>query len=200
VWHTENRYAGRSDIDLSPKGEAQARHLSVWAAAAKLSAVWSSPLTRARQTAQPAAIAAGLKLAIDERLVELDFGCGEGKTFAEMQAAFPAGLELFLSDPVAHFLPGGENPVLASERGMTALTAIAAALPEEGRALIVGHTTLIRLLLCRMLGLSLSHYRSTFPRLANATGTELGFQADAISLLSYNAPLVTLARELTDHA
>jgi len=83
---------------------------------------------------------------------------------------------------------------------MTALTAIAAALPEEGRALIVGHNTLIRLLLCRMLGLSLSLYRSTFPRLANATGTELGFQADAISLLSYNAPLITLGKELTDHA
>ena len=60
VWHAENRYAGVSDVALTPRGEEQAARLARWARTAGLVAVWSSPLSRARRTAQGCAGAADL--------------------------------------------------------------------------------------------------------------------------------------------
>lgn len=200
IWHAENRYAGRSDIELTPVGEAQAQQLAAWAAHADLNAVWSSPLLRAQCTAQAAADAAALSLQMDQRLIEIDFGRGEGLTSAEMHALFPAERAAFERDPVQHHLPGGEDPKVAAIRGMAALEDIAAALPAKGCALVVAHSTLLRLLLCRSLGLSLSRYRSVFPRLSNVTGTELAFRNGHISLLNFNTPLLPWERELSSHA
>lgn len=196
VWHAENRYAGRTDIALTPLGESQAQQLALWAASANLNSVWSSSLIRAKQTATAAAIAANLPLQIDPRLVELDFGRGEGLTSAEMKLQFPRERAAFEQDPATNFLPGGEDPMQATDRGMSALASIADSLPEGGRALVVAHNTLLRLLVCRTLGLPLSRYRATFPELDNVTGTELGFSHGHVSLLSFNAPLYPLEKRV----
>ena len=191
VWHAQNRYAGRSDIALTPKGLQQAEQLAAWACGANLAAVWSSPLLRARLTAQPVVAALGLPLRVDERLIELDFGRGEGLTDAEMKEQFPKERAAFMRDPVAHHLPGGEDPVLATERGMTALYQIAAVSPY-GRSLVVMHNTLIRLILCSLLGIPLARYRAVFPQLANGTLTEIDLSQQPggdSALLSFNAPL-----------
>jgi broad specificity phosphatase PhoE len=190
TWHGENRYAGHSDIPLSSDGFAQATQLALWASTARLHAIWSSPLLRARDTAQPAAASTGLPLSIDDRLIELDFGRGEGMTAAEMKAEFPVEREAFLRDPVAHHLPGGEDPHRAADRAAAALRDIVAILPENARALVVGHNTLLRLLLCRLLDIPLARYRSTFPELNNVSRTELGFGSGRTALLSFNAPLI----------
>jgi len=188
VWHAENRYAGRSDIALTDKGRAQAQRLAEWARTANLSAIWASTLSRARLTAEPAAEATGLPLQTDARLVELDFGQGEGMTDAEMHATFPEERAAFLRDPAAHPLPGGEDPATAAERCVTALHSIADA-NKDGRVLVVAHNTLLRLVLCRLLGIPVGHYRTVFPYLANGTITEIGITGESVSLLSFNAPL-----------
>lgn len=188
VWHAENRYAGRTDIALTPKGVAQAQRLAEWARTADLTAVWSSTLSRARMTAEPSAVITGLPLQTDARLVELDFGRGEGLTDAEMEAQFPAERAAFKLDPSNHHLPGGEHPEEAAERGLAALQQIAAQNPE-GRILVVAHNTLIRILLCSLLGLPLSRYRTVFPKLANGTLTEIEFSPKGVALLSFNRPL-----------
>ena len=130
VWHEENRYAGRSDIALSPRGLEQAGMLAGWAGEAGLGAVWSSPLVRARETAAGAALAAGVPLELEPGLVEIDFGVAEGLTAAEMAASFPEERAAFVRDPVAHPLPGAEAPEGAARRGLAAIAAIA----ERGRA------------------------------------------------------------------
>lgn len=191
VWHGENRYAGSTDVSLTPKGMRQAEELAMWARHAGISAVWSSTLSRARMTAKPAADALNFPLQVDERLVELDFGQGEGLTDAEMEAQFPNERAAFKRDPVVHHLPGGEDPVLAAQRATAALADFAAASPG-GRILVVAHNTLIRLLLCKVLEIPLSRYRTVFPQLTNGTLTELSLSASpplSAALLSFNAPL-----------
>jgi broad specificity phosphatase PhoE len=188
VWHADNRYAGRTDVALTDKGVAQAARLARWAVGAQLNAVWASPLSRAQLTARPAAEAVGLPLQTDARLIEVDFGRGEGMTDAEMKAAFPDERAAFLRDPAANPLPGSENAATAAERGAAALYAIAEA-SAGGRALVVAHNTLLRLVLCRLLSIPLGRYRTTFPQLANGTATEIGITAAGMSLLSFNAPL-----------
>jgi broad specificity phosphatase PhoE len=189
VWHAENRYAGVSDIALTPRGHAQAAQLAEWAAGARLAAVRASTLSRAVITAEAAAAKAGLPLHTDARLRELDFGDGEGLTSAEMKARFPEARAAFEADPAENPLPGGEDPHAAADRFVEALTDIAQAHPG-GRVLVVAHTTAIRLVLCRLIGVPLGEYRRLFPRLDNCALTELRLRGtERAALLQYNSPI-----------
>jgi len=187
VWHAENRYAGVSDVALTPRGEEQAGQLAAWARNAGLAAVWSSPLSRARRTAEACAV--DVPLEVDARLRELDFGEGEGLTSAEMTQRFPEARAAFLDDPAAHPLPGGEDPVAAANRFTECLQEIAADLPD-GRVLVVAHSSAIRLALCRLIGVPLSEYRRLFPRLRNCALTEVRLRDGRVALLQFNTPPV----------
>ncbi|CAA9384022.1 MAG: Alpha-ribazole-5'-phosphate phosphatase [uncultured Nocardioides sp.] len=193
VWHSENRYAGSSDIELTAHGRRQAELLAEWAASAGLCAVWSSPLDRARQTAAPCATSAHLPHTVDERLRELDFGAAEGMTAPDMEQALPEALHAFREDPVAHHLPGGEDPLAAAQRFSACLEAVCAEHPD-GRVLVVAHTTVIRLALCELMGLPLSNYRRIFPSIRNCALTEIQCRDEDVSLLQFNAPLPALSR------
>lgn len=189
IWHAENRYAGSSDIALTGRGREQAERLANWAEQAHLDALWVSPLRRARDTAAPVARATGLSARVDERLAELDFGQAEGLTRAEMNQRFPGAREAFEDDPVGHPLPGGEDPHRALARAIACLTDIVHAHPD-GRVLVIGHVTLKRLLLCRMLGIPLRQYRNRFPAVRNCAITTVRWDGTGLAaLLEYNAPI-----------
>jgi broad specificity phosphatase PhoE len=185
VWHAENRYAGISDVALTDQGRDQAVRLGRWAAAERLAAVWSSPLSRARATAAPAAAALGLSITVDADLTELSFGTAEGRTRAEMP---PEEVARFLADPVSGAFPGSENPRKAAARGAAALHRIAQRHPGE-RVLVVAHNTLLRLTLCELLGIPLERYRQVFPQLLNAARTELRLSGAGAGLLACNVPV-----------
>jgi len=190
IWHEENRYAGLSDIALTAKGASQADQLAHWALTAGITAVWTSTLSRARATALPVAKALALPLHTDERLIELDFGQGEGLTSTEMSQNIPEAYAAFRVDPVLNFLPGGENPAHAAERAAATLYAIAKSADADGCSLVVAHSTLFRLALCKMLGIPLSQYRTVFPRFDNCSLTEIEIAPGGIvSLLFFNVPL-----------
>ena len=105
----QRRYSGRGDLPLTELGERQAA-----AAAARLSriegvaAVVSSPLLRARQTAQPVADALDVPLSVHEGLVETDFGAWEGLTFAEARERDPQLHVRWITD-TSVAPPGGES-------------------------------------------------------------------------------------------
>lgn len=187
VWHAENRYAGSTDIQLTATGMRQAALLAEWAASAGLNAVWASPLRRARLTAEPSAAAAGLGLTIDARLREIDFGMAEGLTSAEMAQQFPAALRAFRTDPVTAHLPGGEDPVAATRRFIAALHDISGG-QHSSRVLVVAHSTVIRLALCRLLGIPLQEYRRLFPALGPCARTEIVMSGGHVALLQLNVP------------
>lgn len=187
-WHAENRYAGITDIPLTPRGVEQARQLAGWARAARLAAVWTSDLTRAQLTASPCAEAIGSRPQVDERLRELDFGQAEGLTTTEMRGRFPDALTAFHTDPVTDHLPGGENPADAAHRFTSCLYDIAEQHPGD-RVLVVAHTTAIRLALCRLLGLPLRDYRRLFPSIRNCGLTEIRLENREVALLEFNTPV-----------
>ena len=192
VWHDENRYAGgSSDIDLTEDGVAQSKRLAEWAAAQAFQALVCSPVRRAMETATPVAEATGLDLQVVEDLREVDFGVAEGRTAHELWGLDPAMLDRFRADPVAHPFPGAEAPELAADRAAAALRTVAAACPG-GSVLVVAHNTVLRLAMCRLLGLPVAQYRQLFPRLDNAAITELAvpFREDLpVSLLTLNVHL-----------
>jgi probable phosphoglycerate mutase len=187
VWHGENRYAGISDVPLTDTGYAQAEALGRWVAAHPVTAVWTSPVSRAVVTAEPACRALGLTPAREPDLRECDFGVVEGRTLAEFAAENPDAAEAFRADPVAHPFPGAEDPRAAAERGAAALRRIAAA-HEGERVLVVAHNTLLRLVLCRLLSIPLGEYRRVLPQLRNAAVTELRMNLNQVGLISLNVP------------
>jgi len=190
VWHAENRYAGSSDVALDPNGYAQAERLAAWASEAKLAAIWCSPLTRARETAAPAARATGLVPNVDERLREIDFGQIEGKTMAEAQQLFPEEIRRFKADPATYPMPGGEDPHEAAHRAVSTLRDIAVVHPNR-RVLVIAHNTLMRLALCSVMGIPLARYRTVFPAVRNGALTEIRLEGENAALLQYNSPLGT---------
>ncbi|MGC0340732.1 histidine phosphatase family protein [Streptomyces sp. SLBN-8D4] len=188
IWHAENRYAGVSDIGLTDEGRAQAAALGRWAGVHRPDAIWTSPLSRAIATADPACRALGVSPHREPGLRECDFGVVEGRTLAEFAAEVPDAAEAFRADPVAYPFPGAEDPAAAAARGTQALRTIAAAHPGE-RVLVVAHNTLLRLTLCALLSIPLREYRRVFPRLRNAAITELRLDKHgSAALLSLNVP------------
>lgn len=188
VWQREHRYSGSSDVALSDRGRRQAELLGRWAKEADIDALWSSPLRRARHTAEAVTRATGLEATVDERLRELHFGEGEGRTLDELARAFPDEVAAFRSDPVGHHLPEGEDPRAAVRRAAGCLGEIATVHPG-GRVMVVFHSTLLRLVLCELLGVPLNDYRRVFPMVRNCALTEIVLEAGLVSLMEFNTPI-----------
>lgn len=189
VWHAENRYAGSSDVGLTDRGVEQAQALGRWAAVHDPLTVHSSDLSRARITAAPAAEALGLELQVRPALREVDFGAGEGLTRAEMAERFPDDLARFLDRPAESPLPGGETGTAAVERALPELRALAS--QSEAPALVVMHSTLLRLVLCTLVGIDPNRYRHVMPKVRNVAVTTLELAEDGRSaaLLGFNVPV-----------
>lgn len=183
AWHSPERYAGRSDIPLDPVGERQAEALARWAKSQGFTALVCSSMKRARDTIAPAAQLTGLTPAVDERLRELDFGVAEGRTRAELRAEDASMVERFEADPVACHFPGGEHPEAAVARATAALRDL-----TGEKVLVVAHNTLIRLVICSVLGVPLRDYRRRLPRFDPAATATLRM-TDPVALLAYNVPV-----------
>ena len=108
----DGRLQGRVDPELSDKGREQAARVATRFAGVPVTAVFASPLLRARQTAAAIAEVTGATVDVDERLIELDYGEWDGKPLAEMRT--PRG-DLWFADP--NFAPpGGESLVAVTAR------------------------------------------------------------------------------------
>jgi broad specificity phosphatase PhoE len=187
VWHEQNRYAGSSEVELTPRGVEQAARLAAWARTAGLAGVWASDLTRARRTAAASVEATGAPLHIDPRLRELDFGVAEGLTMDEIRGRFPEAARGFRHDPVGNHMPDGEDPADAAQRFTACLRDIGDTHPD-GRVLVVAHSTVIRLAVCSLIGVPLRDYRRLFPSLANCALTEIRLRSGEVAILRLNAP------------
>lgn len=140
-WNRDGLLQGSSDIPLNDTGRAQAEDALMTLRSRPWDAVVSSPLRRARETAQ--IIADGLGIPLGEaypELVERDYGALEGTSSA-------AAIERW---PTREY-PGAESLDAVATRGTEALARIAADHPD-GAVLVVCHGTIIRYTLARLAG------------------------------------------------
>lgn len=142
----QRRYSGRGNPPLTDLGRRQARAAAGYLAGkGGISAVISSPLARAQETAAIAAGALGLAVNVDEDLIETDFGSWEGLTFAEAAAADPDLHPRWLRD-TSVTPPGGESFDEVHSRVRRARNRIIA---DHGGStvLVVSHVTPIKTML-----------------------------------------------------
>ena len=156
-WNAEGRYQGQVDVPLSEVGEGQARQLGERLQDVQIDRAVSSPLSRAKRTAELAlgpARAASLKL--DSGFAEIAHGTWEGLLAAEIGAMDPARLSAWREAPETVQMPQGESLQQVLDRAWPALERATADLGPEQTLLVVAHDAVNRVLLCRILGLPLS--------------------------------------------
>jgi probable phosphoglycerate mutase len=137
-------YSGRADIPLTDVGREQAQQVARRLADAGVDAVISSPLIRARDTAQAIAAATGAALRVDERLTEVDYGPFEGLDRAAARERIGAPFDAWRADPFGAPVPGMEPLPDALGR---ARAATADALAAHAHPVIVAHQGTLRLVL-----------------------------------------------------
>lgn len=162
----DGRLQGRVDSELSVHGLEQVARLVTRLSNWEITSVYSSPLTRARQTATAIAAVAGCEVEIDERLIELDYGEWDGLPLSEIRTQ--RGTSWFADPTFAP--PGGESLVAVTER-------VAAFCHEhlaggDGRVVAVSHVSPIKAAVAWALGVD---ERATLRmRLGLASITDIG--------------------------
>ena len=175
-WNLEGRYQGQSDIPLNPTGLAQAEAFAASLDGQHFSALYSSDLRRAFQTAEAIARHTGLAVIPEPRLREIHQGQWHGRTLDEVRAIYneSAQAQRWQIDPEAARAPGGESVLEVSQRMAAAANAIARAHPGQ-RVLVVSHGLALATLVCQSSGIPLSEVYSHIPDNTQASVIEWDF-------------------------
>jgi broad specificity phosphatase PhoE len=172
-WSRARRHTGRTDLPLSPAGEAEARALGQHLRGLEVDRVLSSPMTRATATAALAGF--GDRVELNDTLLEVDYGECEGRTTAEIRASRP-GWDLFRDG-----CPGGETVEDAAARARGLLEDLA---DSDGRVLLFSHGHQLRILTTVFLGLPPATARHLF--LGTASLSVLGVEHEWPAILLWN--------------
>lgn len=164
IRHGENDYvrkarlAGRkSGVHLNEKGRQQADLLAETLAKTKLKAVYTSPLERALETAQPIASAHKLKVIKRDGLLELDMGKWQDKTLKQVRRQ--KLWRVVQNTPSLARFPEGESFAEAQSRIVHDLDVLAAQHKPRDVIACVGHSDMIKLAVAFYLGLPLDLFQ-----------------------------------------
>ena len=197
VFNVEERVQGQADVELSALGRRQAEAIAFWTRSlpplVRIDEIWSSPLRRARDTAQAIADALGLPLQIEDRLRELHAGIFQGHLWADLESRFPEEVARWRSGDPHYRIPEGESRAQLAARGHEALAALAGR--DAAHMIVVAHGGVLTAALGSLLG-------REHPLLATAAErpfTKLPALANAsLTLLDWPGPRL-VAFNQTDH-
>jgi broad specificity phosphatase PhoE len=165
AWNREGRVMGHHAVELEEAGRAQVEMAVPFARRLQLDLIVSSPLVRARQSAEIIANGiGGVPILEDHDLEEVRYGRWAGMQFGELIT--DAEYLHYRDHPLTTATPGGETIGQVQERGVRAIRRTIEANPGK-RVLFVSHGDIIRTVLCHFIGLALEHFRRL--RVDNAT-------------------------------
>jgi len=150
--NAQGRFRGLEDVPLDERGLAEAEAVARTLASRPIVAVAHSPLTRARQTAEPLSRRLGLVPEPDPRLIDLDLGVWTGLTAGEAAAIDPAAYRRYRVDPRSATPPEGE-PLSEAERRIVHAVDFLGERWRGAEVAVVSHELPIRLLLSGLMGL-----------------------------------------------
>jgi broad specificity phosphatase PhoE len=186
LWNKEKRVQGRSDIELSVAGIEQARMLALSLKNEAIAAIYTSPLKRARQTAEIINSFHGRTIETHSALMEMDMGDFEGLSFRELMGRENEFLKQWIADPASVRMPGGETLAELQDRSWESIRKI---LERGENALVVSHNFTIAAVLCRMRKISLAEFRSTCVDNASKTRIRISDGEAQIELMNDSSHL-----------
>ncbi len=149
--NAEGRFGGHTDTPLSPRGRRQAQATAKALASEKFSAIYSSDLPRAIETASPLAKLTGVTLETTDALRERSVGVMEGLTFEEAAEQHPVQYQALLRRDFEHVLAGGESYRQTLDRASRMLDE-AIEQHRGGRIALFAHTGTICILILHLMG------------------------------------------------
>jgi probable phosphoglycerate mutase len=165
AWTLTAQHTGRTDLPLTEQGERQARALSASLGALRIDRILSSPLQRARRTAELEMPHAHVEE--DADLMEWDYGAYEGRSTVDIEVERP-GWRLLRDGS-----PGGETLDSVATRSDRVIDRIR---EDGGTVLLFGHREILRILAARWIGLAPIEGRHLL--LATASLSVLGYDHD----------------------
>ncbi|MGL4651435.1 MAG: MSMEG_4193 family putative phosphomutase [Caldilineaceae bacterium] len=181
-WTASGKLAGRTPgVSLNEKGQAQAAQLAQFLAKQPLAALYSSPLDRCLETAQPLASVLGLPVTVEEGVVEVDYGAWRGAELKEL-------VKLPEWQDVQHFpatfrFPQGETLRQTQQRAVDAVERLVEAHPNQTFA-VFSHGDVIRTLLAHYAGVPLDLFQRI--QISTASVSVLGFFGGRPAVLTMN--------------
>jgi probable phosphoglycerate mutase len=167
-WSKAWRHTGLTDVPLTARGEEEGRAAAALVAGYDFRLVLSSPLQRARRTAE----LAGLQADIDPLLVEWDYGGYEGRTTAEIRAELGYNWSVFTHGVTAGTTPGETVEEVAARASRVLIRVLPAM--TGGDVALIAHGHYLRIL------------TAVFLRLAPRFGAMIPLDAGAISVLGFD--------------
>jgi phosphoserine phosphatase len=161
-WNQDQRLQGLCDVPLNRTGIRQSHRLAEWYRNTGVRRIVSSPLFRARRTAQILAERTGRTPLMDDRLREIDHGPWTGLRLDAIEDRFPDDFATWSFVPEKLRVPNGESLMAVYHRCTQALLDLIKDHPDED-VLLVSHGVVNALLLCAALGASLSSIREYSP-------------------------------------
>ena len=159
-WNLTGRFQGRSDVPLNQKGKEQANALALALRGESLTAIYCSPLARARETAHLIkTYHPSISLYEEEGLVEMNLGEFEGiegPRWAEKYADFRRA---WRDNPASVTMPGGECLQEVQARAMEAMERITRIYPPDSTLVVCSHNFVILTILCAALEIPLDRFR-----------------------------------------
>lgn len=154
------RFQGRIDIPLNAKGKKQAQALAEALKDEPLTAIHSSPLIRAMETARSIrTFHPAVPLFEEEGLKEMDLGEIDGMEAGDWMSKHPEFAETWRRSPAPLKMPGGESLQEVQSRAMETLEQILKLYPVGTTLLLCSHNFVNRTLLCHALGIPLGRFR-----------------------------------------
>jgi broad specificity phosphatase PhoE len=170
-WNRQGRVMGQNPVELSQNGCAQVEAAARFAQTLKPDLIVTSPLVRARQSAE--IISAGLggvETVEDAEIAEVRYGRWEGMTYHELIE--DAHYVEYRKSPIDYPTPGGETNPQVQARGINAIHR--AVQSNSGRRILfVSHGDIIRTVLCHFIGLELKYFHRLRIDNASISGVQI---------------------------
>jgi broad specificity phosphatase PhoE len=157
AWNKEEVFRGRTDIPLDETGLKEAELAGEYFKTLDIETVYSSPLSRAWQTAQKISRFHSLDVQALEGLLDMSFGSWEGRSLKEVKETDGERYRQWREEPHLLRLPGGETLAEVRARTMSALEEVIRKHPEK-TVILVSHRVINKVLICGVLGLDNSHF------------------------------------------
>ena len=159
-WNRIRRFQGRSDLPLNQKGRDQGHALALALKDESVTAIYSSPLIRAMETACLIKVFhPSTPLFEEEGLIEMDLGEFEGMEAERWAAQNRDFLKAWLETPASVRMPGGESLQEVQTRAIGTLERITKAYPSESTLLLCSHNFVNLTILCYALKVPIDRFR-----------------------------------------
>jgi broad specificity phosphatase PhoE len=156
-WNTSETFRGRVEVALNDVGTKQADDLGGYLAREKIDIIYSGPLKRAVDTAEAIADYQNLEVNTVKNLTDIDFGDWQGVSWKEVEEKYPELYRDWLDTPEQVRIPGGESLEEVRRRAVPFIED-AVMRCGEGKIVFVSHHVVIKVVICTLLGLDISHF------------------------------------------